>query len=249
MSDRDRSLSPLKSDDESRKRRNYSSDEDGGSPKRKKESYSGEDLSKEKPTIRVREGIKHVFVGPTGRRMGNNIEYYANEKELEEIFSVYGEVDTVKVRSNTKDVFAFVHFKDSDSAARAIENMNGKDIKRMKVKVDWGSYNGNRSAPRRLPPGIRHRSPARDYGRKRYRSPRPRYYRRRSPSPRYERRRSPPRYERRRSPPPRYAERSERGGTERYERRRSPSPRYERRRSPSPRYERRRSPSPRYAYR
>jgi len=227
-----RSASPgVKSGDESRGRNRSRSD----SPKRKRVS-DDERPSRKEPGIRVRPDIKHVFVGPTGQRMGNNIKYYCTEKELEEKFSEYGEVENVKVRSNTKDVFAFIHFQDSESAARAIENMNGKQLQGVKVKVDWGSNNSNRSAPRRLPPSVRRRSPGghrdshrdRDSYQRRGPSPRrERYERRRSPSPRYERRRSPsPRYERRRSPP----------------RRRSPSPRYERRRSPP----RRRSPSPRY---
>jgi len=247
MSDRS-SASPVKSENESR-RRGRSPERRSESPKRKR-SVDNERPSRDlkEPGIRIRPDIKHVFVGPTGQRMGNNIKYYVSEKELEDTFSVYGDVDNVKVRSNTKDVFAFVHFKDSASAARAIEGMNGKELEGVKVKVDWGSNSSNR-APRRLPPSVRRRSPGRgggDYrdsrsGGDRYRSdrrsPPPRRYeesyRRRSPSPRYYRerrrspvRRSPPRYSRR-SPSPRYA-------------RRSPSPR---RRSPSPRY--RRSPSPR----
>lgn len=233
-----RSASPVRSGDESRGRHRSRSD----SPKRKRVS-DDERPSRKEPGIRVRPDIKHVFVGPTGQRMGNNIKYYCTEKELEEKFSEYGEVANVKVRSNTKDVFAFIHFNDSESAARAIENMNGKQLQGVKVKVDWGSNNSNRSAPRRLPPSVRRRSPGgyRDSHRSdRYerRAPSPRGYRR-SPERRYERserRRSPsPRYERRRSPPPR-----RRSPSPRY--RRSPEPRY--RRSPSPRY--RRSPSPRY---
>lgn len=172
-----------------------------------------------------RDGIKHIFVGPTGRRKnGNDIEYYANEPELKEKFNQFGKVTDVKVRSNAKDVFAFVTFETSEDAGRAIAGMNGKALKGVKVKCDWGAYNGDRAVRRpppfrRSPP--RHRSSRgydRDYDRYRYE----RSYRRRSPSPRYS-----SRY--RRSPSPRY-------------RRRSPSPRYRRAYSRSPRRYERRSP-------
>jgi len=208
----------------------------------KRDDSSGDEKrrSGDEEKIHVRKGVKHIFVGPTGRRSGNQITYYANEKDLEDQFNEFGKVSEVKVRSNTKDVFAFVHFETSEGAARAIEGVNGKQINGVKVKCDWGAYNNSRSTRRPPVSSFRRRSPERgrdrDYGRSSYRrrSPSPRHSRR-SPSPRYSRysgghRPSPsPRY--RRSPSPRYA-------------RRSPSPRYARR-SPSPRYVRR-SPSPRY---
>lgn len=207
-------------------------DDSSGDERRKRES--GDEAK-----IAVRNGVKHIFVGPTGRRSGNQITYYANEKDLEDQFNEFGKVTEVKVRSNTKDVFAFVHFESSEGAARAIEGVNGKQINGVKVKCDWGSFNNSRSNRRPPVSSFRRRSQERDYGRDSgrsayRRSPSPRY-RRRSPSPRYSRHNSgyrpSPSPRHRRSPSPRYA-------------RRSPSPRYVRR-SPSPRYVRR-SPSPRY---
>lgn len=89
-----------------------------------------------------RSDIRHIFVGPTGRRTGQNIEYFVDDKELTEIFNKYGVVTAVKVRSNAKDVFAFIHFETHEGAGRAIEKLNGFTIHNTKIKVDWGAYNG-----------------------------------------------------------------------------------------------------------
>jgi len=89
--------------------------------------------------------IKHVFVGPTGKRVGQGLEYYLDEDQIRAMFSKYGEVTDIQLRSNAKDVFAFVHFIDSYAAARAITDLKGWRIKEgVRTKVSWGSYNAGR---------------------------------------------------------------------------------------------------------
>jgi len=86
--------------------------------------------------------IKHVFVGPTGKRVGQGLEYYMDEAQLRAMFSKYGEVTDLQIRSNAKDVFAFIHFIDSYAAARAISDLKSWRIKDgVRTKVSWGSYN------------------------------------------------------------------------------------------------------------
>jgi len=84
--------------------------------------------------------VKHVFVGPTGHRVGHQVEYYFREDELVQIFGQFGSVVDVKTRSNAKDVFAFVHFDSAQSATKAIQELNGKVLKgKHRVRVSYGA--------------------------------------------------------------------------------------------------------------
>lgn len=86
--------------------------------------------------------IKHVFCGPTGKRVDQGLEYYLDESQIRTMFSKYGEVTDIQIRSNAKDVFAFVHFTDSHAAWRAIQDLKGWQVHEgVRTKVSWGSYN------------------------------------------------------------------------------------------------------------
>jgi len=91
----------------------------------------------------TRGDIRHIFVGPTGKRTGQTIEYFVDANELREMFGKYGTVVDVKVRSNAKDVFAFIHFDASEPCDKAIRDLNGTTLKNTnaKIKVSWGAYN------------------------------------------------------------------------------------------------------------
>jgi len=91
----------------------------------------------------TRGDIRHIFVGPTGKRTGQTIEYFVDANELREMFGKYGTVVDVKIRSNAKDVFAFIHFDASEACDKAIRDLNGTTLKNTnaKIKVSWGAYN------------------------------------------------------------------------------------------------------------
>lgn len=148
-------------------------------------------------------GQARIWIGGLGDR--------TKESDLRNIFGDFGKIVDVKLRSSSKDVFAFVEFKEQKQAQKALEEMDQSFVGGRRIKCDWAEYKGpNAQLPKRERErieGRRHRSRSYSRGRRR-RSPRRDRYRR-SRAPRY----------RSRSPPRRY--------------RRSPSPRRRRRRSRS----------------
>jgi cold-inducible RNA-binding protein len=68
--------------------------------------------------------MKNLFVG--------NLPFSANEDELRDMFSAYGEVQQVRIMTD-RDTgrsrgFAFVEMTDDEAAEKAITNLNGKEL-------------------------------------------------------------------------------------------------------------------------
>lgn len=142
---------------------------------------SSPEVDTEKPT--------RIWVG--------GLESRTTEQHLEDVFGEYGAVTEVRIRSTTRDVFAFVQFTEHSAAAKSVKGLNQAFIRGKRVKCAWAEFKPKRvSFSRSPPPRRRSRSP-----RKR-RSPSRERYRRRSPSPRFRRRSPSPRYRRRRSRSP-----------------------------------------------
>jgi cold-inducible RNA-binding protein len=69
-----------------------------------------------------------------------NCPFDVSEEQLREIFSTYGEVDTVNIITD-RDTgrprgFAFVEMPDSAAAQEAISNLNGTDLGGRSLKVN-----------------------------------------------------------------------------------------------------------------
>ena len=69
-----------------------------------------------------------------------NLSYGVNEADLKELFSEYGEVSSAKVITDRETGrsrgFGFVEMPNNDEANKAIENMNGVEIKGWKLNVN-----------------------------------------------------------------------------------------------------------------
>jgi cold-inducible RNA-binding protein len=68
--------------------------------------------------------MKNLFVG--------NLPFTATEDELRDLFSAFGEVQQVRIMTD-RDTgksrgFAFVEIADDDAAAKAISDLNGKEL-------------------------------------------------------------------------------------------------------------------------
>lgn len=141
---------------------------------------SSPEVDKEKPT--------RIWVG--------GLESRTTEQHLEDVFGEFGPVTEVRIRSTTRDVFAFVQFTKHGDASKAVKGLNQSFVRGKRVKVAWAEFKPKRVSYSRSPPPTsrrksrsprRRRSPSRERHRRRNPSPR---FRRRSPSPRYRRRRS-----------------------------------------------------------
>ncbi|RKP05413.1 hypothetical protein THASP1DRAFT_32749 [Thamnocephalis sphaerospora] len=197
-----RSRSPDRRRDTSRGRgRSHDADEHG--------SFSASKYTPQAPPRRARENptpaaVLGVF----------NLSYYTTEKDLEDIFAKYGELEKVVVVMDRKMQrsrgFAFIYFKNIEDATAAREGTNGMKLSDRELRVDFsvtqrahdptpGLYMGEREERRRddrYTRRPRSRSRSRDRYRSRRDSPRRSYAR--SPRRTYEAR-SPPRYRRDRS--------------------------------------------------
>ncbi|MBT5537196.1 RNA-binding protein [Candidatus Poribacteria bacterium] len=69
---------------------------------------------------------KRLYVG--------NLNYQTTADGLTSVFEEYGEVSDVTVIEGKG--FAFVEFTDDDSAAKAIEGLNGVDVDGREIRVD-----------------------------------------------------------------------------------------------------------------
>lgn len=79
------------------------------------------------------------MVAPQNKLFVGNLSYSATDDEIKEAFSPFGEVVEAKVivdkMSGRSKGFAFVTMADDESAAKAMEEMNDKEIAGRPVKV------------------------------------------------------------------------------------------------------------------
>ncbi len=68
------------------------------------------------------------------------LHYNVNEEELREIFKEYGEVMSVKIITDKytgmSKGFGFIEMLNDEEANKAIDNLNGTEIRRIKVIVN-----------------------------------------------------------------------------------------------------------------
>ena len=88
--------------------------------------------------------MKKMYVG--------NIPYNATEEDLRELFSVYGEIISLKIiqdrDTGRSKGFGFIEMEEEKDARKAIEELNGKDFMEKTLKVSearpqqkWGRFN------------------------------------------------------------------------------------------------------------
>jgi len=69
-----------------------------------------------------------------------NLNYSVKEEELNELFSEFGEVVSVKLikdrETGRAKGFAFVEMANDDEATKAIENLDGSDLEGRNMKVN-----------------------------------------------------------------------------------------------------------------
>jgi len=69
-----------------------------------------------------------------------NLNYKLQESELEEVFSEYGEVSSVKLikdkYTGKAKGFGFVEMPDDEAANKAIEELDGKELSGREMKVN-----------------------------------------------------------------------------------------------------------------
>jgi RNA recognition motif-containing protein len=69
-----------------------------------------------------------------------NLDYKANESDLESLFSEYGTVSSVKIIMDKYDGrskgFGFVEMENSDEAKKAISGLNGSSLKSRDLTVN-----------------------------------------------------------------------------------------------------------------
>ena len=69
-----------------------------------------------------------------------NLNYGVSEEELEQVFGKYGEVTSVKIiRDKYTDQskgFGFVEMANDDEATKAIEELNGTEVKGREMRVN-----------------------------------------------------------------------------------------------------------------
>ncbi|MBI9109265.1 MAG: RNA-binding protein [Spirochaetales bacterium] len=75
---------------------------------------------------------KNIYVG--------NISYNIMERDLEDLFSQYGEVTSVKIiidrMTNRSKGFGFVEMQDDDAATAAISALNGTELSNRELRVN-----------------------------------------------------------------------------------------------------------------
>jgi RNA recognition motif-containing protein len=69
-----------------------------------------------------------------------NLNYNLSEEELEKVFADYGEVTSVKIiRDKYTDQskgFGFIEMADDDAAKKAIDELNGTEVKGRELRVN-----------------------------------------------------------------------------------------------------------------
>jgi RNA recognition motif-containing protein len=69
-----------------------------------------------------------------------NLNYKLQESELEEVFSEYGEVSSVKLikdkYTGKAKGFGFVEMPDDEAATKAIDELNGRELSGRQMKVN-----------------------------------------------------------------------------------------------------------------
>ena len=69
-----------------------------------------------------------------------NLDFKVNENDLENLFEEYGETSSVKIitdkYSGRSKGFGFVIMEDQDKAKRAIEELNGVNLKNREITVN-----------------------------------------------------------------------------------------------------------------
>ena len=88
--------------------------------------------------------MKNLFVG--------NLSFQTTEDELRSIFEPYGEITRLQVMTD-RDTgrsrgFAFVELSDEDEAAKAITELNGKELDGRALNVNEARPKPERSGPR-----------------------------------------------------------------------------------------------------
>jgi len=74
----------------------------------------------------------NIFVG--------NLSYDLREDELEQLFTEFGEVSSVKIISDKftgrSKGFGFVEMPNDDEASKAIEGLDGQEVRHRSIKVN-----------------------------------------------------------------------------------------------------------------
>ena len=88
--------------------------------------------------------MKNLYVG--------NMSFQTTEQELRSIFEPYGEITRIQVMTD-RDTgqargFAFVELADDGEAAKAITELNGKELDGRALKVNEAHPKPERSGPR-----------------------------------------------------------------------------------------------------
>ncbi len=88
--------------------------------------------------------MKNLFVG--------NLSFQTTEDELRSVFEPYGEITRLQVMTD-RDTgrprgFAFVELSDDDEAAKAITELNGKELDGRALNVNEARPKPERSGPR-----------------------------------------------------------------------------------------------------
>eukprot|EP00238_Polyblepharides_amylifera_P010450 CAMPEP_0196574092 /NCGR_PEP_ID=MMETSP1081-20130531/3870_1 /TAXON_ID=36882 /ORGANISM="Pyramimonas amylifera, Strain CCMP720" /LENGTH=197 /DNA_ID=CAMNT_0041891997 /DNA_START=34 /DNA_END=628 /DNA_ORIENTATION=+ len=76
------------------------------------------------------EGIQPIYCG--------NFEYDLHMREIERMFDQYGRVDHIAMKTG----FAFVYMEDERDGNDAIRDLNGKQVGRRALKVQWAKGAG-----------------------------------------------------------------------------------------------------------
>lgn len=84
---------------------------------------------------RDQENPRRIWVGGLSDRIV--------DEDLKETFEKFGKVVEVKIRSTTRDTFAFVEFDDHQAAKDAIEKVDQARVRGNRVKCNWASFKGN----------------------------------------------------------------------------------------------------------
>jgi RNA recognition motif-containing protein len=91
-----------------------------------------------------------------------NLNFDANEDQVRELFSSFGQVEDVKIVmdrfSGRSRGFAFVRMESSDSAGKAKEALNGQPFQGKALVIDWA-----RTEQRDRPMGERRERPAGEF--------------------------------------------------------------------------------------
>lgn len=81
----------------------------------------------------------NIFIG--------NLSFNLSEDELKEVFEEYGEVSSAKIitdkYSGRSKGFGFVEMSDNEQATKAIEALNGADVKGRNINVNEARERSN----------------------------------------------------------------------------------------------------------